>query len=99
MLQADFVIGQSTNPNVYWDTQDPEGMVFPNDRGTETVTYVYQPAGYVPEPQAYVMLGTACLALLAVRHYLGRIIVPSETSRKNFNNFPGGCSLQDRGLR
>ena len=61
----------SNNPNIFIDSPlygDP--YAFASDQGTETVTYLYQPAGQVPEPPAYVMLGTACLLLLAVRYSL-----------------------------
>jgi hypothetical protein len=61
----------SNNPNIFIDSypyNDP--YAFAGDGGTETVTYLYQPAGFVPEPLAYVMLGTACLLLLAVRYSL-----------------------------
>jgi len=66
------VSAQSDNPNIFIDpvySNDP--YVFASDRGTETITYLYQPAGsVVPEPPAYMMLGTACLLLLAVRYSL-----------------------------
>jgi len=60
---------QSDNPNI---------TILPYEQGNqfitgvETVTYVYG----VPEPSAYMMLGTACLVLLAVRYFLGTRIWP-----------------------
>ena len=64
----------------YATSDNPNILIFPPDfnvglngynfSGVETVTYVYQPAGYVPEPPAYMMLGTACLVLLAARYTL-----------------------------
>lgn len=57
----------SSNPNV---TASMSSFFVYSDRGTETVTYLYVPAG-VPEPPAYMLLGTACLGLLAVRYTVG----------------------------
>jgi hypothetical protein len=79
-FSGDFSLSASSNnPNIFIDSApygDP--YAFASDTGTETVTYLYQPAGYVPEPPAgyvpepptYMMLGTACLLLLAVRYSL-----------------------------
>ena len=64
--------GQSDNPNISISTLYSYSVV----TGVETVTYVYQPVGAVPEPPAYMMLGTACLVLLAVRFSLGTRIWP-----------------------
>jgi hypothetical protein len=62
----------SNNPNIFIDgTWNGNPYAFYSDAGTETVTYVYQPAGFVPEPPAYVMLLTAWLVLLAVRYCVG----------------------------
>jgi hypothetical protein len=66
------VEGQSDNPNISISTSQSY-FVF---TGVETVTYVYQPVAAVPEPPAYMMLGTACLGLLAVRYFLGTRIWP-----------------------
>jgi hypothetical protein len=64
--------GQSDNPNI----SVSESYSYSVITGVETVTYVYQPVGAVPEPPAYMMLGTACLVLLAVRYFLGTRIWP-----------------------
>ena len=65
--------GQSNNPNISISTFPSSYSVV---TGVETVTYVYQPVAAVPEPPAYMMLGTACLGLLAVRYFLGTRIWP-----------------------
>jgi hypothetical protein len=67
-----FQTWQSDNPNISISTL----VYYFMTTGVETVTYVYQPVGAVPEPPAYMMLGTACLVLLAVRYSLGTRIWP-----------------------
>ncbi len=65
------VSAQSNNPNIFIDSEFNDPYAFASDRGTETITFLYQPAGSaVPEPPAYMLLGTACLLLLAFRYSL-----------------------------
>jgi len=59
--------GQSDNPNISISTLYSYSVV----TGVETVTYVYQPVGAVPEPPAYMMLGTGPVS------YSWRFVFPS----------------------